>query len=70
MNEGHRFTPRRSDGSRPDLRISDADHAKMLRGQEWQATVTDIQTGTTYYVAGAECGLPGCFCDAVVLDVH
>lgn len=64
-----RFTPRLSDGSRLNLLVSDDDHAKILRGQEWSATVSDIQTGMTYRVAGSECGLPGCFCDSVVLDV-
>jgi hypothetical protein len=67
---GHVFTPRLSDGSRLDLRISDADHQKITRGQQWNATVVDLNTGHSYCVAGADCGLSGCLCDAVVVDMR
>jgi hypothetical protein len=68
-NDAHIFTPRLSDGSRAELSLSEDDYAKIKRGRDWTAVVTDQRTGATYAVAGAECGLPDCFCDAVVVDV-
>ncbi|MBI4290330.1 MAG: hypothetical protein HY661_02480 [Betaproteobacteria bacterium] len=50
-----------------ELQISSEDHAKVLRGQDWQAIVTDQQTGRRFLVRGACCGLPECFCDAVIV---
>lgn len=63
-----RFTPRLSDSSeRMELQLSDEDHAKVLRGKPWEAPVTDLITGRTFLVRGACCGLPECFCDAVIV---
>jgi hypothetical protein len=31
-----------------------------------EARVTDQDTGKTYLVRGASCGLPRCYCDAVI----
>lgn len=66
----HRFVPRLSDGTRAEITLSDGDYRKVERGRAWEATVTDVRTGTRYRVAGAECAIPDCFCDAVVLDVE
>ena len=48
------------------LQISDDDDAKIMRGQNWEAVVTDIVTGVQYQARGAECSAgPRCFCDAI-----
>jgi len=44
-----------------------ADHDQLQRGEAWSATVTDLRSGVTYRVAGADCGLPNCYCDAIVI---
>jgi hypothetical protein len=61
------FTPRKSyeTDDRHEMRLSDEDQAKIRRGR-WKAEVTDLNTGIRYEVKGASCGLPRCFCDAVV----
>ena len=62
------FTPRLSsyteDRARMELNL--ADIAKIGRGNRWSATITDQKTGKRYRVKGASCGLPRCFCDAVI----
>jgi hypothetical protein len=64
------FTPRLSseDDERLQMRLSDEDGAKIRRGERWQATVTDLNTGIRYKVRGAACSLPHCFCDAVIME--
>jgi len=63
-----KFTPRQSDSDeRMELDLSEEDHAKTSRGQEWEAQVTDRKTGRSYVVRGADCGLPGCWCDAEIV---
>lgn len=64
---GFIFTPRFGQGSdtRVEMRLSANDKAKIGRGFAWQADVTDTLTGKKYRVWGAECSLPGCFCDAM-----
>ena len=63
-----KFTPRQADGDeRIELELSEEDYAKVLRGEDWEAQVTDLKTGRTYLVRGAYCGLPGCFCDAEIV---
>jgi hypothetical protein len=65
---GNLFTPRISVSSneRYKLQISHEDHAKIMRGQNWEAIVTDIETGVQYQARGAECSAgPRCFCDAI-----
>src|SRR5205807_8369036 len=44
---GNLFTPRMSvtSNERYKLQISGDDHAKIMRGQNWEAIVTDIETG-------------------------
>jgi hypothetical protein len=69
---GNLFTPRMGVTSteRYKLHISDEDHAKTMRGQNWEAVVTDIVTGVQYQARGAECSAgPRCFCDAIAWPV-
>ncbi len=69
---GNLFTPRMSvtSNERYKLQISDEDHAKPMRGQTWEAIVTDIETGVQYQARGAECSAgPRCFCDAIAEPV-
>jgi hypothetical protein len=65
------FTPRLSSESdeRARMNLSAADMGKISRGSRWSATVTDKATGTRYRVRGASCGLPRCFCDAVITHI-
>ena len=67
MADGQRFTPRMPDGQRAEMLLNAEDGAKMKRGRPWHAVVTDQLTGKRWEVAGAARGLPGCFCDAVVI---
>jgi hypothetical protein len=48
------------------IQLDDGDYAKIGRGSKWEAGVTDQDTGKTYLVRGASCGLPRCYCDAVI----
>jgi hypothetical protein len=69
---GNLFTPRMSVNSneRYKLQISDEDHAKIMRSQNWEAIVTDIETGVQYQARGVECSAgPRCFCDAIAEPV-
>jgi len=52
--------------SRVKLSLSPIDHAKIGRGGPWEATVTDVDSGRVFYVRGASCGSPGCFCAAEI----
>jgi hypothetical protein len=65
------FTPRISAASedRARMNLSAADMDKIGRGSKWSATVTDQNTGLRYRVRGASCGLPRCFCDAVITHI-
>ena len=64
-----RFTPRQPDSDeRLEMQLSDEDNAKVHRGRAWEADVTDQLTGKAYTVAGADCGIPGCMCDAVIVS--
>jgi hypothetical protein len=65
------ITPRKGIASaeRYNLTVSAEDHAKMSRGEQWAATMTDIPSGQQYTVSGAPCGIPTCFCDAVATQV-
>ncbi len=63
------FTPRISASSqdRMHMRLDFRDDAKVTRGRKWRVTITDQDTGQRYLVRSASCGLPGCYCDAVVI---
>jgi hypothetical protein len=62
------FSPRISAASakRIIMKLSDEDHRLIRRGN-WQAEVTDQNTGKRYRVRGAACNLPHCMCDAVII---
>lgn len=66
---GNLFTPRlaSTDTARAQMELNDSDYAKIGRGCEWQADITDQKTGKRYRVRGADCGAGRCFCDAVIL---
>lgn len=61
------FTPRMLDGSRAQMDVDAGVLSVMERSLDWRATVTDRNTGRVYSVKGAECSIPGCFCDAAVV---
>ena len=67
----HTITPRKgiTNTERYSLTVSAEDHAKMSRGEQWAATVTDIPSGQQYNLSGAPCSIPTCFCDAVATSV-
>lgn len=61
------FTPRRHDShERYRMHLSEKDWQKIGRGKRWQATIVNLDDGRTFKVAGASCGIPECFCDAIV----
>jgi hypothetical protein len=49
------------------MQLNADDHAKIKRGVDWEAAITDQVTGRRYLVRGADCSLPDCVCDAVVI---
>jgi hypothetical protein len=64
------FTPRLPNGERLEMQISEGDHFKTSkhgRTLGWKASITDELTGKKYIVMGADCSIPGCQCDAVVV---
>lgn len=68
--KGFLLTPRTGRGNkRLHLYVNAKDHAKILRGRRWHATVTDLLTGSVYEVRGASCGSMSCFCDAIAKRV-
>jgi hypothetical protein len=62
------FTPWLN-GTRCRMRISEEDRAKIRRGPGFYGFVVDLDDGKKYAVAGRECGLLGCFCDAEAFEV-
>lgn len=65
------FTPRTATGERLTMQLSPEDAAKVGHRAWWRATVTDQATGRVHRVRAAACNLPGCMCDAAVVDeVH
>ena len=63
------LTPRSQDNSeRYSWQVSGEDLAKIARGRPWTAIITNLTDRRRYKVRGASCGLPRCFCDAVVLQ--
>jgi len=59
------FTPRLSLDS--DERVSMIVDTEIPRGDEWTKVVTDENTGKHWMAAGASCGSPACFCDAIII---
>ncbi|MBB6050724.1 hypothetical protein [Armatimonas rosea] len=64
------FTPRTLSGERLQLHVSPQDSRKSRRGKHWKALVTDLDSGLAYLCRGASCGLPRCFCDALVVEIY
>jgi hypothetical protein len=66
---GFIFTPRLSyrTEERADMELSVEDYRKVDRGRRWKAEITDLKTSKRYEVKGASCGLPRCFCDAIIV---
>jgi hypothetical protein len=65
----NRFTPlHHSEKVRMHMRLTAADHRKLTRGPGFKAVVTDLLTGIKWWVYGAACGLPYCWCDPVVYE--
>ena len=65
-----RITPRRPDGERTEMWLDAPDFseiARHVRTCDWEAAVTDQSNGKRYLIRGAECQLPGCNCDAVIV---
>ena len=50
------------DGNTQKLVLNDEDNAKVIRGKRWVATVIDQETGKTFKIRSASCGLPYCLC--------
>lgn len=65
------FTPRlMNTRQRLSMRVSETDAEKITRGSlEHMGRITDLNTGRQYDAWGADCGLDGCVCDAVVTEV-
>jgi hypothetical protein len=67
------FTPRLSstDQERLEMDITPEDMKKTgnrpFRPPQWEAEITDQNTGKRYLVRAAACSLPRCFCDAVII---
>jgi len=61
-----RFTPRIAHWT--DERAEMDVEEDIPRGHEWRQMVTDKITGKVWIVAGADCGIDSCFCDAVIID--
>lgn len=51
------------------LLVSDADLAKVKRGERWRATVTDLASHQRVMLRDASCGLTNCRCAASVVRV-
>lgn len=68
------FTPRHAATNlRLHMNISDKDADRVNgfgRGEGYHGIATDIATGQRWHVFGANCGIPGCKCDAVVYEVR
>lgn len=71
MADIYTFTPRlKTTGERLTLALGYEDHCRIQSGRPWSAQVMDIATGQVYRAEGAECGIPRCYCDAVVTPVN
>jgi hypothetical protein len=72
-NKFHIFTPYKNCTSkdRVTMWLDTMDIQKIQRGYQWDATVTNQETGKMYKVRGADCGAPGCYCAAeIVTELH
>lgn len=62
----HTFTPRTKTGERLYWLLNNEDSQKIKRGKRWTAMVTNQLDGRLHVVQGASCGIPRCYCDAIV----
>jgi hypothetical protein len=73
MNSQQSYTPRdKVTGERYQMRLSMEDiHKVMSHGRRtgFKGQITDLNTGKVWRIYGAACGLPGCICDAVAVEV-
>lgn len=58
------ITPRLSDGRRIKIKVK---KDIVPRGSRWQKTFTELRSGNRVVLRGASCGIPSCYCDAVVV---
>lgn len=49
-------------GETQKLVLNEEDSAKVIRGKRWTATVVDQETGKSFKIRSASCGLPYCLC--------
>lgn len=56
-------------GFRVALRVSPEDDAKLRRGRGVHGIITDLDTGKKYRLEGRPCSLPGCYCDAEIIEL-
>lgn len=63
------FTPKDKFGKRVVMSITTEDHLKVKRTQGLVYEVTDQTTGNVYAIKTAPCGLPNCYCDAVITGI-
>jgi hypothetical protein len=61
------FTPvHRVTGERLELLV---ERQELPRGRKWTRVMTDLTTGRKYRAWQKSCGLPGCLCDAYVIEL-
>ena len=63
------LTPRLGSGERIKIWVSEDDSDKVTRGLGYKGRVTDLRTGTSYDIYGADCGAGRCECDAIAVPV-
>lgn len=56
--------PRTKTRERLKLKVKKTD---VPRGYRWQKTFTELKTGKKIICRCASCGLPSCYCDAVII---
>ena len=64
------FTPRvnRDPGSlRLYLKLDRINSSVVLVGRQWESLVQDFDSGRFFMAEGIDCGIPGCYCDAVII---
>jgi hypothetical protein len=65
-----RFTPRdaRTD-ERHELKVTQEQQDRLERGHHWSKVITTTD-GKRWMTWGAPCGAsPGCFCDAIAIEI-
>ncbi len=64
------FSPRLDTNSplRLAMALSPEQSTIAYQRGRWRAVLTNLHDGHSYKVRGASCGLPGCYCDAVIVS--